>query len=104
MKFLLSASHRLYMITGPHNNRRLHLLPLKLVDSYIYNSDTLVVLSHKTLTLYECNEKHENTAFKVAHMGFHNMFAATFAKKAETCVFKPNGIYASDKYGDIFVI
>ncbi len=52
MKVLLTPSKRLYLLSNGEGQRKLVQLPLKLVDSFAAEGYTLVVVTHKTLTLY----------------------------------------------------
>ncbi len=52
MKFLLSPSQKLYLFNPKTSPNTLLLLPFKLVDNFIQNHHTLVLLSHKKLSIY----------------------------------------------------
>ncbi len=77
MKFLLASNKKLYLYG---NHETIFQMPFKLVDSFINNASTLVVSSHKTLTLYQLQEKH-GSDFIVSDYGFNNMPSASFAKR-----------------------
>lgn len=57
MKFLISPSKKLYYLCNLQKPPRLIRLPLKDVDSFISNHNTLIVASQKTLLVYHFTDE-----------------------------------------------